>query len=198
MRQATCQLPYPFSRFSPPPRFDCSERSSPPPRSILENKGGNRQGECLSALQRLIKSSDERQRVNWQSRQDLADEKVAAVKREEQKKLHALRRCMRSEQIVRFKGSPFSKAGADNSREGIVKEIVFIRPRHDTKMPDYIAVELLLRRTAAVDTVASSPPPPPAPPPSPKHSGVQRFITSFRSRAVWSLCHLAGRPFQVV
>ena len=66
---------------------------------------------------------------------------------------------MRSEQIVRFKGSPFSKAGADNSREGIVKEIVFIRPRHDTKMPDYIAVELLLRRTAAVDTVASSSPP---------------------------------------
>ena len=146
MRQATCQLPYPFSRFSPPPRFDCSERSSPPPRSILENKGGNRQGECLSALQRLIKSSEERQRVNWQSRQDLADEKVAAVKREEQKKLHALRRCMRSEQIVRFKGSPFSKAGVDNSREGIVKEIVFTRPRHDTKMPDYIAVELLLRR----------------------------------------------------
>ena len=92
-------------------------------------------------------------------------EKVAAVKREEQKKLHALRRCMRSEQIVRFKGSPFSKAGADNSREGIVKEIVFIRPRHDTKMPDYIAVELLLRRTAAVDTVASSSPPPPPPPP---------------------------------
>jgi hypothetical protein len=83
-RQATCQLPYPFSRFSPPPRFD-SFRSSPPPRSILENKGGGRQGECLSALQRLIKSSDERQRVNWQSRQDLADEKVAAVKREEQK-----------------------------------------------------------------------------------------------------------------
>ena len=71
---------------------------------------------------------------------------------------------MRSEQIVRFKGSSFSKAGADNSREGIVKEIVFIRPRHDTKMPDYIAVELLLRRTAAVDTVASSSPPAPSPP----------------------------------
>ena len=47
---------------------------------------------------------------------------------------------------MRFKGSPFSKAGVDNSREGIVKEIVFTRPRHDTKMPDYIAVELLLRR----------------------------------------------------
>ena len=104
---------------------------------------------------------------------------------------------MRSEQIVRFKGSPFSKAGADNSREGIVKEIVFIRPRHDTKMPDYIAVELLLRRTAAVDTVASSSTPRLLPP-AQKHSGVQRFITSFRSRAVWSLCHLAGRPFQVV
>ena len=29
-RQATCQLPYPFSRFSPPPRFD-SSRSSPSP-----------------------------------------------------------------------------------------------------------------------------------------------------------------------
>ena len=56
---------------------------------------------------------------------------------------------MRSEQIVRFKGSPFSKAGADNSRAGIVKEIVF-RPRHDTnQMPDYIAVELLVGRTAA-------------------------------------------------
>ena len=98
-------------------------------------------------------------------------EKVAAVKREEQKKQHAggLRRCMRSEQIVRFKGSPFSKAGADNSREGIVKEIVFTRPRHDTKMPDYIAVELLLRRTAAVDTVAS---PPPHPPPATPHRSI--------------------------
>ena len=94
-------------------------------------------------------------------------EKVAAAKREEQKKQHAggLRRCMRSEQIVRFKGSPFSKAGAANSREGIGKEIVFIRPRHDTnQMPDYIAVELLLRRTAVVDTVASSSPPAPSPP----------------------------------
>ena len=89
---STPALPYPFS---PPPRFDRSYRSSPPLRSILENKGGGRQGECLSALQRLIKSSDERQRVNWQSRQDLADEKVAAVKREEQKEarsaaMHAL------------------------------------------------------------------------------------------------------------
>ena len=132
-------------------------------KGLSSSKRNCRQGGCLSALQRLIKSSDERQRVNWQSRQDLADEKVAAVKREEQKKMHALRRCMRSEQIVRFKGSPFSKAGVDNSREGIVKEIVFTRPRHDTKMPDYIAVELPLRRTAAVDTVASSslPPPPP-------------------------------------
>ena len=45
--------------------------------------------------------------------------------------------------------------------------------------------------------VRPRPPPIPCHPPQ-KHSGVQRFITSFRSRAVWSLCHLAGRPFQVV